>query len=171
MCSRCNCLQLLHTFTTRMWLGWKWIRSSISLSNPLATVQDIARTELCVGFVYRNYNYNDAGNSLGITDLLQNPDQVAQDGNVAFQTSLWFWMTRGPHDAILRNSFSGTIRSINSNECGSQSPEVQDRVQNYKDMCSTLGVDPGNDLTCWWNKCHPSTMKPAYACEFTKTVN
>ena len=106
-------------------------------------------TSLCVGFVHRNYNYNDAGNALGL-DLLQNPDQVAQDGNIALQTSLWFWMTRGPHDAILGGSFSGTIKSINSKECGSQpaSPEVQDRVTNYREICSTLGVDPGSDLTC-----------------------
>jgi predicted chitinase len=104
-------------------------------------------TESCVGFVNRNYNYNNAGNALGIA-LLQNPDLVAQDGNVAFQTSLWFWMTQGPHDQILAGSFSGTIKTINGEECGSSSPKVKDRVQNYQDICSTLGVDPGSDLYC-----------------------
>lgn len=109
-------------------------------------------TEVCGCCACRNYNYNDAGNGLGIPDLLQNPDQVAQDGNIAFQTSLWFWMSRGPHEAILGGSFRETIMKINSNECGSgpnsQPAQVQDRVQNYKDICAILGVDPGSDLSC-----------------------
>ena len=42
-----------------------------------------------------NYNYGYFSEEvLGDKDiLLQNPDQVAQDGKTAFQTALWFWMT------------------------------------------------------------------------------
>src|SRR5262249_6722827 len=51
-----------------------------------------------------NYNYGPAGAALGV-DLLAAPDRVAGDGETAFGTALWFWMTaHAPkpscHDAI-----------------------------------------------------------------------
>ena len=70
-----------------------------------------------MGTSVRNYNYGAAGAALQ-KDVLNNPDLVAYDPATAWQTVLWFWMERGPHAAILRNSFSGTIRAINGRlEC------------------------------------------------------
>ncbi|KAG0554227.1 hypothetical protein KC19_12G074500 [Ceratodon purpureus] len=100
-----------------------------------------------------NYNYGACGAALG-KDLLANPDQVAQDSATAYQTALWFWMTQGPHDAILKGSFSGTIQAINGNlECGKLAGteahnKMLNRVQYYKSFCQTLSVDPGADLEC-----------------------
>ncbi|KAG0554231.1 hypothetical protein M758_12G077700 [Ceratodon purpureus] len=100
-----------------------------------------------------NYNYGACGAALK-KDLLANPDQVAQDSATAYQTALWFWMTRGPHDAILKNSFSGTIRAINGGlECNQPAGSVgnnqmKNRVTYYKSLCQTLGVSPGTDLEC-----------------------
>ena len=40
----------------------------------------------------RNYNYGPAGRALGF-DGLRNPEIVANNSIIAFQTALWFWMT------------------------------------------------------------------------------
>ncbi len=37
------------------------------------------------------YNYGLAGDELGLP-LLENPDTVARDGVISFETALWFWM-------------------------------------------------------------------------------
>ena len=98
-----------------------------------------------------NYNYGECGQDLGL-NLLANPDQVAQDGTVAFKTALWFWMKRNCHGAIIGNppSFAGTIRIINGAvECGHGTDQrVENRVSAYTRFCSTLGVQPGTDLRC-----------------------
>lgn len=100
-----------------------------------------------------NYNYGACGAALNLP-LLANPDLVEQNGVYAWQTAFWFWMTSNCHNAILQESFSGTIRAINGGlECnqavGSAGyNEMMNRVTYYKNFCSTLGVDPGTDLTC-----------------------
>jgi len=85
-------------------------------------------------------------------DLLANPDQVATNGGTAFQTALWFWMTRNCHGAITNNppSFAQTIRIINGGvECDGKRPDlVQSRVDKYKAFCTSFGVSPGSDLIC-----------------------
>jgi chitinase len=97
-----------------------------------------------------NYNYGLCGQDLGL-NLLANPDQVAQDGTVAFKTAIWFWMTADCHGAIIGPppSFAQTNRIINSMECGHGFDQnVENRVDAYTSFCSTLGVDPGTDLRC-----------------------
>jgi chitinase len=100
-----------------------------------------------------NYNYGACGAALKL-NLLANPDQVAKSGVLAYKTALWFWMTQGPHDRIMKNSFSGTIRAINGNlECGKPkgslgNNQMLNRVNYYKKFCRALGVTPGTDLTC-----------------------
>lgn len=103
---------------------------------------------------YRNYNYGACGKALG-KPLRTDPDLVARDGAVAFQTALWFWMTEKCHDAILASkpSFANTIRIINGRECGKppgslENTQMQNRVTYYKQFCAKLGVSPGTDLTC-----------------------
>jgi predicted chitinase/chitodextrinase len=102
-----------------------------------------------------NFNYCSAGAALGLP-LQAQPELVANDAKVAWQTGLWFWMTQSgaggqtPHNAILNGSFGETIRSINGSiECNGGNPgEMQDRVQLYQRFCNMLGVDPGASLTC-----------------------
>ncbi|MEO3930457.1 glycoside hydrolase family 19 protein [Micromonosporaceae bacterium B7E4] len=102
-----------------------------------------------------NYNYKDAGDALGL-DLLNNPDLVKNDPDVAWQTAIWYWMNRaGPgtmtgHSAITGGSgFGETIRAINGAlECGGGRPDqVQSRVDAYKRLAATLNVDPGSENT------------------------
>jgi predicted chitinase len=103
-----------------------------------------------------NYNYCSAGDALGL-DLRAQPELVAQNSTVAWETGLWFWMTqRGagthtPHDAMVGDfGFGETIRSINGDvECnGGSSEGVTSRVNFYQRFCQILGVDFGNNLNC-----------------------
>ena len=93
-----------------------------------------------------NYNYGAAGNKIGF-DGLRNPDTVAQDRLVTFQSALWYWMTN-VHQAMPQG-FGATTRVINSGDCDGKAPDkVSDRVNYYKKFCQELNVDPGNNLTC-----------------------
>jgi chitinase len=102
-----------------------------------------------------NYNYGAAGAALG-QPLCSDPDLVARDAKVAWQTALWFWtVSTGAgsttcHDEIGAGSFGGTIRVINGGkECGGANPSaVTRRTDAYKAFCNLLGVDPGSNLGC-----------------------
>jgi predicted chitinase len=103
-----------------------------------------------------NFNYKAAGDYLGI-NLLNQPDQVATNPQLAFRTAIWYWMTQsGPnnqsaHAAITGSQgFGGTIRSINGAlECDGKRPDiVQNRVNTYLQFAQLLGVDPGGNLYC-----------------------
>jgi predicted chitinase len=103
-----------------------------------------------------NFNYKAAGDALGI-DLLNNPDLVATNASVSWQTGIWYWMTQsGPntitaHAAITGSAgFGGTIRSINGSiECNGGNPaQVQSRIDAYQRFAQILGVTPGDNLSC-----------------------
>ncbi|XP_057862196.2 endochitinase 4-like [Cryptomeria japonica] len=99
-----------------------------------------------------NYNYGAAGKYVGLP-LLNNPDLVAQQPDVAFKTSLWFWMVNSNcHTAMTSTGgkgFAGTIRAINGGECdGGRPSAVQSRVSSYQKFCGWLGVSTGPNLSC-----------------------
>lgn len=102
-----------------------------------------------------NYNYGACGKALG-KDLLNHPELVATDSAISFMTALWFWMTPQPpksscHNAISTSGFGMTINIINGGiECGKgqPTPQAQHRIQLYKQFTSTLGVTPGENLSC-----------------------
>ncbi len=103
-----------------------------------------------------NFNYNAAGNALGLP-LLTNPWLVEQNATVAWQTALWYWNTQsGPgtmtgHTAMTTGAgFGESIRSINGSiECNGGNPaQVQSRVNNYQQFTGILGVAPGGNLYC-----------------------
>ncbi|XP_057862197.2 endochitinase 4-like [Cryptomeria japonica] len=97
-----------------------------------------------------NDNYGAAGKYFGLP-LLNNPDLVAQQPDVAFKTSLWFWMINSNcHNAMTSTGgFAGTIRAINGGECGGGRPwAVQNRVSSYQKFCGWLGVATGPHLSC-----------------------
>ncbi|CAN6480863.1 unnamed protein product [Victoria cruziana] len=115
-----------------------------------------------------NYNYGPAGQALG-HNLLSDPDSVAADPIISFETALWFWMTPQPpkpsaHDVIIgrwtpspidvtagRLPGYGVITNIINGglECGhGTDARVTDRIGFYLRYCDLLGVDPGDNLDC-----------------------
>lgn len=104
------------------------------------------------GIVFRNYNYGAAGKYLGVP-LLNQPGMVAQSPEIAFKTSIWYWMVNSKcHSAMTSlkgDGFAGTIRAINGGECKGRLPgAVQDRVNLYRKLCYLLGVNTGPKLYC-----------------------
>ncbi|CAI9779113.1 unnamed protein product [Fraxinus pennsylvanica] len=116
-----------------------------------------------------NYNYGSARKAIE-SDLLKNPDVVANDPNISFKTALWFWMTpqapkpschdaisgrwtpstadleveRGPGYDVVTNIINGRI------ECGKGlNAEVEDRIGFYKRYCDLLGVGYGHNMGCY----------------------
>ncbi|KAF7130713.1 hypothetical protein RHSIM_Rhsim10G0202000 [Rhododendron simsii] len=115
-----------------------------------------------------NFNYGPAGRAIG-SNLLANPDRVATDPTISFQTALWFWMTpQSPkpscHDVITgrwtpseANLAAGLVPGygvitniINGGiECGKGStPQQEDRIGFYKRYSDIMGVGSGNNLDC-----------------------
>ncbi|XP_057862167.2 endochitinase 4-like [Cryptomeria japonica] len=99
-----------------------------------------------------NDNYGAAGKYMGLP-LLNNPDFVAQKPDVAFKTSLWFWMINTDCHIDMTSTggkgFNGTIRAINGGECGGGNPSaVKSRVSSYQKFCGWLGVSTGPNLSC-----------------------
>jgi predicted chitinase/chitodextrinase len=102
-----------------------------------------------------NFNYYAAGNALGV-DLLNNPNLVATNAAISWETGLWYWMTgtgnagTTSHNAMVNGQgFGTTIRAINSIECnGGNTAEMQDRVNLYNRFVGILGVSAGSNLTC-----------------------
>lgn len=98
-----------------------------------------------------NYNYQAAGKALGF-DGINNPDIVASNATLSFETAVWYWMTHTCHDAMVNGKgFGATINAINGGlECGPEANQAQqqNRINLYKSFCSIFGVDPGGNLTC-----------------------
>ncbi|KAK4268017.1 hypothetical protein QN277_024724 [Acacia crassicarpa] len=94
-----------------------------------------------------NFNYGPAGESIGF-DGLNEPETVANDAVVSFETALWYWMQNVR--PVLNQGFGATIRAINGQlECDGANPDtVQARVNYYTSYCSQLGIAPGDNLTC-----------------------
>jgi predicted chitinase len=101
------------------------------------------------------FNYKAAGDAIGV-DLLHNPNLVATDSSISWQTGLWYWMTgtgnagTTSHNAMVNGQgFGTTIRAINSIECNGGNPaQVQSRIDAYNRFASILGVSPGGNLSC-----------------------
>ncbi|KAL0800610.1 hypothetical protein Bca101_055785 [Brassica carinata] len=115
-----------------------------------------------------NYNYGPAGRALGF-DGLRNPEIVANDSVIAFQTALWFWMTEqrpkpSCHDVMIgryrptgadlaanrTGGFGLTTNIINGGlECGiSGDGRVNDRIGFYQRYAGLLNVGTGTNLDC-----------------------
>lgn len=107
-----------------------------------------------------NSGYRAAGQAIGV-DLWSDPELVATDPKIAWQTALWYWMTQaGPghmsaHAAMVGgHGFGETTRSINGAlECGKPAdPQVQRklarRIAFYRDAAALFEVEPGERLAC-----------------------
>ncbi|MCV2370495.1 chitinase [Roseateles oligotrophus] len=107
-----------------------------------------------------NYQYLAAGRAIGL-DLWADPDRVARDSKVAWQTALWYWMNQNgpgsmtPHQAMVNGAgFGETIRSINGAlECGQPvdsyaGKQVARRIDFYQRASAKFEVTPGVKLGC-----------------------
>ena len=117
------------------------------------------------------YNYGLAGQELGLP-LLENPEMVSKNGEVAFRTALWFWMkaqTPKPscHDVICGKwqptaadrtarrtpGFGMTINIINGGvECKTETQPAKDarheRIGFYRHFATLLKVSVEEDCDC-----------------------
>jgi predicted chitinase len=126
--------------------------ASESYGCPAGTYAYYGRGPLQISW---NFNYEAAGQSIG-QDLLDNPNLVSTNAAISWETALWYWMTQNggssmsSHTAMVDSAgFGDTIRSINDIECnGGNTAEMQDRVNDYENFASILGVSPGSNLTC-----------------------
>ncbi|CAH2039148.1 unnamed protein product [Thlaspi arvense] len=115
-----------------------------------------------------NYNYGPAGRALGF-DGLKNPEIVANNSVIAFQTALWFWMTeQSPkpscHDVMIgkyrpsvadlaanrTGGFGLTTNIINGGlECGiAGDGRVNDRIGYFQRYAGLFNVGTGPNLDC-----------------------
>ncbi len=107
-----------------------------------------------------NYQYKAAGDHLGL-DLWADPDRVARDSKVAWQTALWYWMTQpgvapqSAHEAMSAGKgFGATTRAINGViECdkGADPDTVRKlnrRIEFYRRASELLGVPLSEPLGC-----------------------
>jgi predicted chitinase len=107
-----------------------------------------------------NFQYRAAGDAIGV-DLWREPDLVATDPKIAWQTAVWYWMTQvGPgrmtaHDAMTGgHGFGETTRSINGAlECDKPGDanvqrKLARRIAFYRQAAALFEVDPGDRLAC-----------------------
>lgn len=134
---------------------------------PISQIIKVMRLTLTLTFD-SNYNYGPAGKAIN-SDLLNDPDAVANDPVISFKTAFWFWMTpqspkpschavitgqwqpsaadtqagRVPGYGVITNIINGGI------ECGKGSnAQMENRIGFYKRYCQILGVDTGSNLDC-----------------------
>ncbi|NME68683.1 glycoside hydrolase family 19 protein [Flammeovirga aprica] len=124
-----------------------------------------------------NYNYGQVSQFLygDKNVLLANPERVIEDGALAFQTAIWFWMTPqypkpSAHDVMVGNweptsydlennrfpGFGVTVNIINGGlECGSgtEKAKVLSRIGHYERHSSILNVTTDLDGQSTCNTC------------------
>ncbi|CAL8128798.1 unnamed protein product [Orchesella dallaii] len=89
------------------------------------------------------YNYGPASQAIfGDDRLLENPDQVATNDQIAWQTSFWFWGDRvHGQNGVAQGQFGVTTRRINGGiECGTGSSTPQKRFQTYGIVREAFGL-------------------------------
>ncbi|MBB6462869.1 glycoside hydrolase family 19 protein [Flammeovirga kamogawensis] len=130
-----------------------------------------------------NYNYGQVSQFLfgDKNILLANPEKVIEDGALAFQTAIWFWMTPqfpkpSAHDVMVGNwipssfdtqngrspGFGVTVNIINGGlECGSgtEKTKVLSRIGHYERHSEILGVSTDLDGNNSCNACGCANQK------------
>lgn len=131
-----------------------------------------------------NYNYGQVSQFLygDKNVLLANPERVIEDGALAFQTAIWFWMTPqfpkpSAHDVMVGNweptsfdlennripGFGVTVNIINGGlECGSgtEKSKVLSRIGHFERHSGILNVSTDLDGQSSCNACGCATQKP-----------
>lgn len=94
-----------------------------------------------------DYNYEAASLALfGDTRLLVNPDLVATDENLAWDTAFWYWRTNvGCLAAVKNGHFGASTRAINGalecNPGGKHQDVARKRFEIYKNVLLQFGVN------------------------------
>jgi predicted chitinase len=103
------------------------------------------------GAIQLTYKANyDAANGV-FPGISANPDLVAQMTNIAYGTAVWFWMTKGCHQAIMSQNFGQTTRLINGAlECGGGPNKVgaPARASLYTEISAAVGINARGQLLC-----------------------
>lgn len=124
---------------------------------------------------YRNYNYGLCGDALKL-NLLKEPE-VETDPLISFKVSLWFWMaTQSPKpscDDVVTGKWTPTSEDLAAGRVpgygvitniinggleygkGPEGDEIQankDRIGFYERYCGLYGIDPGDNLDCYYQK-------------------
>ncbi|CAL8128799.1 unnamed protein product [Orchesella dallaii] len=94
------------------------------------------------------YNYGPASQAIFRDDrLLRNPDQVATNDQIAWQTTFWFWSDR-VHDkpGVQQGKFGATTRWINGNECRDPNNQTaKNRFKMYGIVRQAFGLQGSGD--------------------------
>jgi len=98
------------------------------------------------GFIQltHSYNYKAASQDLfGDLRLIENPDLVSDDEDIAWRTAFWFWRTRcHPREGVRKGWFGDSTKAINGLECmGSWDPRPKKRFEIYKKVLVALNLE------------------------------
>ena len=87
-------------------------------------------------------NYHAASQALfGDDRLVQNPDQVASNEDIAWATAFWFWKANVRSAPGVQNgNFAMTILKINSMECKQGNAQAKNRFRFYGCAYKAFGV-------------------------------
>ncbi|CAL8128785.1 unnamed protein product [Orchesella dallaii] len=96
------------------------------------------------------YNYGPASQAIfGDDRLLENPDLVAQDDRLAWQTAFWFWGERVHNQAgVQQGRFGASTRAINGGlECSAPgNAQAQARFRLYGNVRRAFGLQGAGTL-------------------------
>jgi len=95
------------------------------------------------------YNYGPASQAIfGDDRLLDNPDQVAQDDRIAWQTAFWFWGDRVHNkQGVQQGQFGASTKAINGGiECSSPgNAQAAARFRLYGNVRRAFGLQGAGD--------------------------
>ena len=97
-------------------------------------------------------NYESATKALGV-DLVNQPELVAENSELAMASAVWFWMDVGfIHNALVNDEggFGVSVQAINGGlECGNQcGARYQERVNQYERITRVMGIELGDMSGC-----------------------
>lgn len=72
-------------------------------------------------------------------DAVDNPDQVAEDKEVALMSAIWFWNKNGLNKYADEGDIKTMTKRINGGYIG-----LEDRIHHYKEAMAALGEDAGD---------------------------
>jgi len=97
------------------------------------------------------YNYKAASDALFSNPqvLLDDPDRVAKDLQLAWSTAAWFWVNHVVPQAPGLN-FGATTRVINGGiECNGYSSAARKRWEIFQNVARVLGIDNVSEAGCY----------------------
>ncbi|KAG0418750.1 Endochitinase EP3 [Dictyocoela roeselum] len=99
-------------------------------------------------------NYRAAGEALGLGDqLVQHPELVAEDPEIAMDVSIWYWKERVANQpGYDPNSFGTTTKAINGAlECTGQNVDKsKQRYEYYSEIADAMGIeDKASEAGCY----------------------